>query len=77
MTALSRRKKALPVEDESITFTIVIDAQEIVVSYRPHWMQDVGHFEFRSPQSSPVRSGRAQQRGDLLPVFGDAIVPSH
>jgi hypothetical protein len=28
---------------------IVVDAQEIVVSYRPHWMQDVGHFEFRSP----------------------------
>jgi hypothetical protein len=49
MTARSRRTTAPPAKDKLITFTIVIDAQEIVVSYRPHWMQDVGHFEFRSP----------------------------
>jgi hypothetical protein len=51
MTARSRRSKAPPVEDKPITFTIVIDAQEIAVSYRPHRMQDVGHFEFRSPHN--------------------------
>jgi hypothetical protein len=49
VTARSRSNKAQPVEDKPITFTIVIDAQEIVVSYRPHWMQHVGHFEFTSP----------------------------
>jgi hypothetical protein len=49
MTARSRRTTAPPVEDKPISFTIVIDAQEMLVEYQPHWMQDVGHFEFKSP----------------------------
>ncbi len=49
MSAPSRHRKALPVSDGRQTFTILIEAQEIVVDYRPHWMADMGHFEFRSP----------------------------
>ncbi len=54
MSASSRRRKAPPVSDGRQTFIVVIDAQEIVVDYRPHWMPDVGHFEFRSPHK-PAR----------------------
>jgi hypothetical protein len=32
-----------------VTFTIVLDAQEVIVHYEPHWMRDVGQFEFESP----------------------------
>jgi hypothetical protein len=53
MTTRSRRTTAPPAEDKPITFAIVIDAQEIVFSYRAHWMQDVGHFEFRRPHEPP------------------------
>jgi len=53
--ASTRRRKAPPVSDGRQTFTIVIDAQEIVVDYRAHWMTDVGHFEFRSPHNPPRR----------------------
>jgi hypothetical protein len=49
MSASARRRKAPPVADGRVTFTITIDAQEIAVSYKPHWMADMGHFEFRSP----------------------------
>ncbi len=51
MSASTRRPKAPPVTDGRQTFTIVIDAQEIVVDYRAHWMTDIGHFEFRSPHN--------------------------
>jgi hypothetical protein len=37
-----------------ITFTLVVEAQEMIVEYRPDWMTDVGHFEFRSPHE-PAR----------------------
>jgi hypothetical protein len=37
-----------------ITFTLVIEAQEMIVTYQPNWMTDVGHFEFRSPHE-PAR----------------------
>ena len=32
-----------------LTFTITVEAQPMIVSYEPHWMRDVGHFEFQSP----------------------------
>jgi hypothetical protein len=53
MSASTRRRKAPPVSDGRQTFTIVIDAQEIVVDYRANWMTDIGHFEFRSPHNPP------------------------
>ena len=54
MSASTRRKKAPPVSDGRQSFIVTIDSQEIVVDYRPHWMTDVGHFEFRSPHK-PAR----------------------
>lgn len=53
MSAPARRRKAPPVSDGRQSFRIVIDTQEIVVDYRPHWMTDIGHFEFRSPHKPP------------------------
>jgi hypothetical protein len=38
-----------------ITFTLVIEVQEMIVTYQPNWMTDVGHFEFRSPLEPPRR----------------------
>ena len=49
MSAPSLRKEGPAVSDGRITFAIVVDAQDIVVHYRPHWMPGLGHFEFRSP----------------------------
>ena len=54
MSASTRRKKVKPVSDGRITFTLVIDAQEMVVDYRPYWTSDYGQFEFRSPHD-PAR----------------------
>jgi hypothetical protein len=51
MTALPRRKAITRL----ITFTLVIEAQETVVTYHPNWMTDVGHFEFHSPHKPPRR----------------------
>jgi hypothetical protein len=53
MSTSSRRRKAPPVADGRVTFTITIDAQEMRVDYKPHWMPDLGHFEFRSPHEPP------------------------
>jgi hypothetical protein len=55
MSASTRRRKAPPVSNGRQTFTIVIDAQEIVVDYRAHWMAGMGHLEFRSPHNPPRR----------------------
>ena len=51
MSAPSRREA----RKRFITFTLVIEAQEMIVSYQPNWMTDVGHFEFRSPEEPPRR----------------------
>jgi hypothetical protein len=51
MSAPSRRKA----KAKAITFTIVIEAQKMIVTYMPDWMVDMGHFEFRSPHKPPRR----------------------
>jgi hypothetical protein len=51
MSAPSRRKA----KKQLITFTLVVEAQEMIVTYQPNWMTDVGHFEFRSPEEPPRR----------------------
>jgi hypothetical protein len=51
MSAPSRRKA----KKQFITFTLVIEAQEMIVTCQPNWMTDVGHFEFRSPLEPPRR----------------------
>ncbi len=55
MSKLSHRKKAKPVKNRRKTFTITVEAQEMVVSYRPYRFADLGHFEFRSPHGPPRR----------------------
>jgi hypothetical protein len=50
MSAPSRREA----KKHFMTFTLVIEAQEMIVTYQPNWMTDVGHFEFRSPEE-PAR----------------------
>jgi hypothetical protein len=45
----SRRKKGRPAKKRPVTFTIVIDAQEMFVEYQPDYFPDSGHFAFRSP----------------------------
>jgi hypothetical protein len=54
MSKKPSRKKAPPATRRRMTFTITVEAQEMRVSYEPHWMHDVGHFEFRSPHK-PAR----------------------
>jgi hypothetical protein len=49
MSAPSRRRKVKPVKKGRVTFTIVVEAQKMVVDYRPNWMADHAQFEFRSP----------------------------
>ena len=50
MSAPSRRKA----KKRNITFTLVVEAQEMIVTYMPDWMVDYGEFEFRSPHK-PAR----------------------
>lgn len=50
MSTPSRRRPRKRV----ITFTLVVEAQEMIVTYQPNWMADTGHFEFRSPHD-PAR----------------------
>ena len=51
MSAPSSRRKA---KKRFVTFTLTVEAQEMIVQYQPNWMTDVGHFEFRSPHD-PAR----------------------
>lgn len=55
MSKPSRRKQPVPVTPEGVTFRLTVEAQQMVVSYEPDWMPDVGHFEFRSPHEPPRR----------------------
>jgi hypothetical protein len=48
------RRKASPAKHRRMTFRIVVEAQPMAVSYRPHWMGDMAMFEFRSPHR-PLR----------------------
>jgi hypothetical protein len=52
---LTRRKKARRVKQRRMTFRISVEAQPVVVHYRPNWMRDMGQFEFRSPYRPPRR----------------------
>lgn len=38
-----------------ISFRLVVEAQEMVVSYRPNYFAGQGHLEFRSPCDPPRR----------------------
>jgi hypothetical protein len=51
----SRRKKAKPTNNRRMTFRISVEAQAVVVHYRPNRMDDMAQFEFRSPRKPPRR----------------------
>jgi hypothetical protein len=51
MSAPSRRK----VKKRFVTFTLTVEAQEMIVQYQADWMPDMGHFEFSSPHEPPRR----------------------
>jgi hypothetical protein len=51
MSAPSRRKA----KKRFVTFTLTVEAQEMIVQYQADWMPDMGHFEFRSPYEPPRR----------------------
>jgi len=55
MSKRRKTRKAQPAKSGCKTFTLTIEGQPMVVSYEPHWMRDVGHFEFRSPCQPPKR----------------------
>jgi hypothetical protein len=55
VSAPSRKKVKKPAAGGRTTFKIVVEAQEMVVDYRPNWMPDCGQFEFRSPHKPPRR----------------------
>src|ERR1700743_2099461 len=40
---------------KKITFTLIIDSQEMRVDFRPRYFADYGHFKFRSPYDPPHR----------------------
>jgi hypothetical protein len=65
MSAPSRRKAKRRI----ITFTLVVEAQEMIVQYEANWMTDVGHFEFRSPHQ-PRRPIPISETG-YLSYFAD------
>jgi hypothetical protein len=50
MSAPSRR----PAKKRAITFSLIVEAQEMIVKYKPNWMVDMVQFEFRSPHK-PAR----------------------
>jgi hypothetical protein len=51
MSGPSRRKR----KKRFITFTLVVEAQEMIVEYQPNWSADTGMFEFRSTYEPPRR----------------------
>jgi len=55
MSAPARLRKVKPAKKGRVTFTLVVEAQEMVVTYQPNWIADTGHFEFRSPHEPPRR----------------------
>ena len=51
MSAPLRRKA----KKRFVTFTLTVEAQEMIVQYQADWMPDMGHFEFSSPHEPPRR----------------------
>jgi hypothetical protein len=51
VSAPYRRKR----KPRIVTFTLVVEAQEMIVEYQPNWSADTGMFEFRSPHEPPRR----------------------
>jgi len=63
---------------QEITFTIMIDAQEMQVRYRLRYFSDYGHFEFRSPHEPPRRIPVSETgyRSHFAPMWEIEAAPS-
>ena len=51
-------RTAVPKPKRKVAFRLVVEAQEMLVSYEPNWSEGefaCGHFEFRSPHKPPRR----------------------
>ena len=51
-------RKAVRKAKRTVTFRLVVEAQEMIVTYEPNWSEGefaFGHFEFRSPCDPPRR----------------------
>jgi hypothetical protein len=51
-------RKAVLQAKRTSTFRLVVEAQEMIVSYEPNWSDGefaCGHFEYRSPHEPPRR----------------------
>jgi hypothetical protein len=60
-----RRKKAPPIKRGQKTFTIAVEAQPMVVSYEPRWLNSgYAHFKFQSPHK-PARRIPVSETGYL------------
>ena len=55
MSKRRKPKKAPPAKRRRQTFKIVVEAQEMSVSYQPRWMGTWAKFEFKSPHKPPRR----------------------
>jgi hypothetical protein len=54
----SRRKagrKPIRKEKRKLSFRLIVEAQNMLVSYEPDTLGGYGHFEFRSPHKPPRR----------------------
>jgi len=51
-------RKAVRKAKRTVTFLLVVEAQEMIVTYEPNWSEGefaFGHFEFHSPHEPPRR----------------------
>jgi hypothetical protein len=55
MSTRRRSKKPARRKPKPVRFTLIVESQTMLVTYKPHWMRDTGHFEFRSPYRPPRR----------------------
>lgn len=55
MSTRRRSKKTARRKAKAVRFTLIVEAQTMLVTYKPHWMRDTGHFVFRSPHRPPRR----------------------
>lgn len=51
-------RTAVPKPKRKVAFRLIVEAQEMLVEYKPNWSEGeyaFGHFEFKSPHEPPRR----------------------
>jgi hypothetical protein len=64
MSKRRKSKRARPAKTRPQTFRITVEAQPVVVRYKPYAFGELGHFEFRSPHR-PLRRIPMSETGYL------------